>query len=342
MSFVKKEWKDRIAEYINRRRLTHEDGSTELVEVARDEGNISQEGDAFNAETMNDLEERIAEALKPLDTMEKIEANTKENQLAGALALKELSEEFEKTYCSFYMKDLNTITRQCAGYCNDCTNRPEGLGNGYLEVIPRGNGLTNLILQRYTLYENNKVYARQLLDGTNWTEWTDRLDDYLPLSGGDLSGSIDITKESPYIAVGNGKGRTSLHTSISGDRGIYDVSYDDWTIVRRADGTVEIPHTTKINKKKPALCEEDCVMMSPSQFINAYGGTLPTQYGMMIIYGYSRPNNFQGDTYYLIVDSVTRVYNGHQLNGATTITWQKQMGASDFSVSGTKLTINLD
>lgn len=59
MGFTKKTWKNRIAEYINRRRLTMEDGSTNLVTVARDEGTISQEGDAFNAVNMNDLEDRI-------------------------------------------------------------------------------------------------------------------------------------------------------------------------------------------------------------------------------------------------------------------------------------------
>lgn len=59
MGFTKKTWKNRIAEYINRRLLTMEDGSTNLVTVARDEGTISQEGDAFNAANMNDLEDRI-------------------------------------------------------------------------------------------------------------------------------------------------------------------------------------------------------------------------------------------------------------------------------------------
>lgn len=59
MGFTKKTWKNRIAEYINRRLITMEDGSTNLVTVARDEGTISQEGDAFNAVNMNDLEDRI-------------------------------------------------------------------------------------------------------------------------------------------------------------------------------------------------------------------------------------------------------------------------------------------
>ena len=59
MGFTKKTWKNRIAEYINRRLITMEDGSTSLVTVARDEGTISQDGDAFNAANMNDLEDRI-------------------------------------------------------------------------------------------------------------------------------------------------------------------------------------------------------------------------------------------------------------------------------------------
>lgn len=67
MGFTKKTWKNRIAEYINRRRLTMEDGSTNLVTVARDEGTISQEGDAFNAANMNDLEDRIEEGFDEIN-----------------------------------------------------------------------------------------------------------------------------------------------------------------------------------------------------------------------------------------------------------------------------------
>lgn len=68
MAFNKKTWKDRVAEFINRRLLTKEDGSTDLVTVARSEGTISVEGDAFNAETMNDLEDRIESAVNELTT----------------------------------------------------------------------------------------------------------------------------------------------------------------------------------------------------------------------------------------------------------------------------------
>lgn len=63
MGFVTKTWKDRITEYPTRRKLTKSDGSTETVTVERNEGTVSQEGDAFNAATMNDLESRIAAAI---------------------------------------------------------------------------------------------------------------------------------------------------------------------------------------------------------------------------------------------------------------------------------------
>lgn len=59
MAFNLKTWVNRISEYPNRRKLAHEDGSTELVTVARAEGQISAEGNAFSAEEMNDLENRI-------------------------------------------------------------------------------------------------------------------------------------------------------------------------------------------------------------------------------------------------------------------------------------------
>ena len=62
MAFAKKTWKDRITEFPTRRTLTKSDGSTELVTVARAEGTVSQEGDAFNAASMNDLENRIDQA----------------------------------------------------------------------------------------------------------------------------------------------------------------------------------------------------------------------------------------------------------------------------------------
>ena len=61
MAFVKKVWKDRISDFPNRRII--DDGvTTRVVTVSRNEGAISEAGDAFNATNMNDLEDRIEAA----------------------------------------------------------------------------------------------------------------------------------------------------------------------------------------------------------------------------------------------------------------------------------------
>lgn len=64
--FEKKTWTDRVSEYPTRRKLIKEDGTSEIVTVERCEGNISAEGDAFSADNMNGLEERVGEALSVL------------------------------------------------------------------------------------------------------------------------------------------------------------------------------------------------------------------------------------------------------------------------------------
>ena len=66
--FIKKIWKDRVTEFPTRRSLTKQDGSVELVTVAREEGTVSQEGDAFSAQNMNDLEERVKTAFDAVDS----------------------------------------------------------------------------------------------------------------------------------------------------------------------------------------------------------------------------------------------------------------------------------
>lgn len=68
MGWIKKTWKDRMAEYPTRRKLTKTDGTSEIVTVSREEGQISQEGDAFSATNMNDLETRIDDGFTELNS----------------------------------------------------------------------------------------------------------------------------------------------------------------------------------------------------------------------------------------------------------------------------------
>lgn len=62
--FQKKTWKPRASEFPTRRTLTDTTtGTVQTVNVARAEGTVTEQGDGFSAENMNDLETRIANGL---------------------------------------------------------------------------------------------------------------------------------------------------------------------------------------------------------------------------------------------------------------------------------------
>ena len=85
MSFKQKTWNDRISEHPTRRTLTDvSDNTTKTVTVAREEGTISQEGDAFSAANMNDLESRIADGFSTLsqDSVKIATKNTTSDSIA--------------------------------------------------------------------------------------------------------------------------------------------------------------------------------------------------------------------------------------------------------------------
>ena len=123
MAFAKKTWKDRIAEFPTRRRLTKEDNTSELVTVAREEGTLSQEGDAFSAENMNDLENRI---------------DAEFTEVNGKL-------QWEKYVTPTVLKDMPTSTFKTETF-NELIGAKEFLivvGNSYVAYIDNSIGLSN-------------------------------------------------------------------------------------------------------------------------------------------------------------------------------------------------------
>ena len=64
MAYNKKIWKNRVSDFPTRRIITPVgQGDAFTAEIERNEGTITEEGDPFNAATMNDLENRIEEGI---------------------------------------------------------------------------------------------------------------------------------------------------------------------------------------------------------------------------------------------------------------------------------------
>lgn len=63
MAYEKKTWKNRQSEFPNRRTLTPVDGQENTYDVARNEGLVMEDGDAFDQTTMNDLENRVEKGI---------------------------------------------------------------------------------------------------------------------------------------------------------------------------------------------------------------------------------------------------------------------------------------
>ena len=68
MAFNVSTVEDRISEFPNRRTLTKENGTSEVVTVTRNEGEVSKEGTAWGATYANDLESRINTETNLLET----------------------------------------------------------------------------------------------------------------------------------------------------------------------------------------------------------------------------------------------------------------------------------
>ncbi len=86
MAFSKKTWKNRVSEQPQRRLLTPTDGgSSYTVDVTRQEGIVVEEGDAFSAQNMNDLESRIKNTFDA-DEATLSSVNTKANTNATNIA----------------------------------------------------------------------------------------------------------------------------------------------------------------------------------------------------------------------------------------------------------------
>lgn len=160
MGFTKKTWKNRIAEYINRRRLTMEDGSTNLVTVARDEGTISHEGDAFNAANMNDLEDRIeagfADVSQSLTNVNNLKRTYLRLVLPNVAAeAKAVCDYMNKNYLLGQLSPVHTVEFDVVAANADWFS---GVLSTDSNILVAGRTVWGFVQQRTTSAENSTLY----------------------------------------------------------------------------------------------------------------------------------------------------------------------------------------
>lgn len=144
MAFKKKTWIDRMVEFAGRRKITNVSTSAaQIIDVERAEGAVSQEGDAFSAENMNDLEKRISDAFADVPGYKIADNDTTNNSefLATARVAYEHGQEidalsrdlggcsFEQDGVDFYIVGADAVRKKLTG--NDIYEIAYNEGNGW-------------------------------------------------------------------------------------------------------------------------------------------------------------------------------------------------------------------
>lgn len=205
--FSPKTWKQRIVEFPGRRRLD-DTSSADVYDVSRAEGTVTQEGDGFTAANMNDLEQRINNAVNDVAGLSADEYDPNATYSSGDLRIhdnilhkanqdisvaeawtpahwdattiaaelkaqaediSDLNSSKQNTVIRAIEGDLNDLLSLAFGYTSSSvTNKPPGVNNGYVEVLPEKGG--DICLQRYTVYNSIIQYERWYTSGA-WGEW---------------------------------------------------------------------------------------------------------------------------------------------------------------------------
>ena len=115
--FTLKEWKARLVEFAGLRLLRNvENGETVTYDVSRSEGQVSQEGDAFNTKNMNDLEQRVANGFANAKTAVDALSKDLQNKMSKYYGSATLSETNEKSVLKHLLVDVDLMGKY--GNCN--------------------------------------------------------------------------------------------------------------------------------------------------------------------------------------------------------------------------------
>lgn len=140
MAFAKKTWKARLVEFAGRRALKNvSTEETVIYDVTRNEGTVSQAGDAFSAANMNDLENRIESEFNNLNA-------------SGAIT------GYEVTADGAYISYKNPSTGETVKKKLGKTDRhviKSGVGNGSFSVAGQISGYEKLTAEDFAFVVTN-------------------------------------------------------------------------------------------------------------------------------------------------------------------------------------------
>lgn len=222
----------------------------------------------YRAKFIKDCETHL-NSLGILDTMEEINANTQDNQLAGALAVMELASYLGDIRYASFVDDANSGDHMAllkANWENLEVTRTYivRLNSGYQRVA---------IVQKYAThdwgsvlifgYGQGQLVYHELKDGV-WDYWeiTDKkdLENYLPLSGGELRSNLIVGDGSNADFSVRARSNTRLiglqanGSSSASSAGIYDFVNHRWLISNDGVGA------TLMNDGKKILTSADFVV----------------------------------------------------------------------------------
>ena len=179
---------------------------------------------------------RPTTALDILNNMSEVNANTSADKIAGALALKELA-----------LKTFNIID---GGAYENCNNLPLGsivytYGNsakndpfeGNVGIVFTYGTATNWHVNQIAMRKDGSEIKFRACTSGNWSNWdglskVKDLANYLPLSGGTLSGDARIRKNLGDVDfyIQNSNRELSFGLGSDGKGGIYDHTHKKWML----------------------------------------------------------------------------------------------------------------
>lgn len=134
MAFAKKTWKARLVEFAGRRALKNvATEETIIYDVTRNEGTVSQAGDAFSAANMNDLENRIESEFNNLNA-------------SGAITGYEVTE--DGAYISYKNPSTGETVKKKLGKTDRHVIK-SGVGNGSFSVAGQISGYEKLTAEDF-------------------------------------------------------------------------------------------------------------------------------------------------------------------------------------------------